>query len=196
MIDPAPLPARRARLNAFVRLKMQRTVLLGAVALLVPASAALALGYADDASLPEPVLTGSSVADVVGEQEMAMSNVAVPGDGTADNGDIATEPADRPRVKFLGGGEASYYGRRFAGKRTASGERFSPRHLTAAHRTLAFGSRVRVTNKRNGKSVIVRINDRGPFHRARIIDLSNEAARRIGLLARGRGQVELALLLD
>ena len=76
---------------------------------------------------------------------------------------------------------ASYYGQEFAGRRTASGERFNPNAMTAAHRTLRFGTRVRVTNFRNGRSVIVRINDRGPFVKGRAIDLSRGAARAIGM---------------
>ena len=76
---------------------------------------------------------------------------------------------------------ATYYGKEFAGRRTASGERFNPNAMTAAHRTLRFGTRVRVTNFRNGRSVIVRINDRGPFVKGRAIDLSRGAARAIGM---------------
>ena len=76
---------------------------------------------------------------------------------------------------------ATYYGQEFAGHRTASGETFNPNALTAAHRTLPFGTRVRVTNSRNGRSVIVRINDRGPFVKGRAIDLSSAAARAIGM---------------
>ena len=76
---------------------------------------------------------------------------------------------------------ASYYGQEFAGRRTASGERFNPGAMTAAHRTLRFGTQVRVTNSRNGRSVIVRINDRGPFVQGRSIDLSSGAARAIGM---------------
>ncbi|RTW47501.1 septal ring lytic transglycosylase RlpA family protein, partial [Pseudomonas aeruginosa] len=68
-------------------------------------------------------------------------------------------------------GEASYYGSRHAGLRTASGERYNPNAMTAAHRTLPFGTRVRVTNLDNRRSVVVRINDRGPFRRGRIIDV-------------------------
>ncbi len=75
-------------------------------------------------------------------------------------------------------GIASIYG--YSSGRTASGERTSPHGLTAAHRTLPFGSHVRVTNKRNGKSVVVRINDRGPFVRGRIIDVTPAAARVLG----------------
>jgi rare lipoprotein A len=76
---------------------------------------------------------------------------------------------------------ATYYGQEFAGRRTASGERFNPSAMTAAHRTLRFGTRVRVTNSHNGRSVIVRINDRGPFVKGRAIDLSSGAARAIGM---------------
>ena len=95
----------------------------------------------------------------------------------------------------IGEGEASFYGHEFAGNPTASGERFDPGALTAAHRTLPLGSRVRVTNADSGKSVVVRINDRGPFHEDRVIDLSFAAARSIGLISSGTAQVELALLV-
>ncbi|MXP32686.1 septal ring lytic transglycosylase RlpA family protein [Erythrobacter jejuensis] len=96
--------------------------------------------------------------------------------------------------RSLGFGVASYYGRRFHGRRTANGERFDMNALTAAHKTLPFGSRVRVTNPRNGKSVVVRINDRGPFIRGRTIDLSRNAAQKLGIIQRGHGRVELELL--
>jgi peptidoglycan lytic transglycosylase len=76
-------------------------------------------------------------------------------------------------------GVASVYA--YSGGRTASGERASPGALTAAHRTLPFGTRVRVTNRNNGRSVVVRINDRGPFVRGRIIDLTPAAARALGI---------------
>lgn len=78
-------------------------------------------------------------------------------------------------------GKASWYGPGFHGRRTASGERFNSHAHTAAHRTLPFGTVVRVTSQRNGRSVIVRINDRGPFIRGRIIDLSRASALALGL---------------
>lgn len=99
-------------------------------------------------------------------------------------------------VQEISTGMASYYGSELAGSRTASGERFDPRGFTAAHRTLPFGSRVQVTSMRTGKSVVVRINDRGPFHGGRVIDLSKAAAREIGLAALGRGQVRISLLSE
>ena len=86
-------------------------------------------------------------------------------------------------------GHASWYGSKFHGKRTASGARFNKNKLTAAHRSFKFGSRVKVTNQKNGKSVTVTINDRGPFHRNRIIDLSEQAALHIGIKKAGSGKV-------
>lgn len=97
-------------------------------------------------------------------------------------------------LRSLGSGVASYYGRRFHGRRTANGERFNMRAMTAAHRTLPFGTKVRVTNPRNGRSVVVRINDRGPFIRGRSIDLSRAAAERIGMISRGHARVKLEVV--
>jgi rare lipoprotein A len=83
--------------------------------------------------------------------------------------------------KVIQSGRASWYGPGFHGRRTASGETFNTNELTAAHRTLPFGTRVRVVNKRTGKSVVVRINDRGPYAHGRVIDLSRASAEAIGL---------------
>jgi rare lipoprotein A len=94
----------------------------------------------------------------------------------------------------VGEGMASYYGAEFAGSRTANGERFDPSGFTAAHRTLAFHSRVAVTNLANGKEVIVRVNDRGPWGKGRIIDISHAAAREIGMHRSGTARVRLELL--
>ena len=94
----------------------------------------------------------------------------------------------------LGSGHASYYSNEFAGRRTASGELFDPADFTAAHRTVAFGTRVRVTNLGNGREVIVRVNDRGPWGRGRIIDLSYAAAKEVGMHRSGTAQVRLRLV--
>jgi len=91
-------------------------------------------------------------------------------------------------------GQASRYGKAHHGQHTASGERFDMHALTAAHRTLPFGTIVRVTDLRSGRSVKLRINDRGPFHRDRIIDLSCEAARKLGFVARGTARVEITVV--
>ena len=88
-------------------------------------------------------------------------------------------------------GMASYYK---SGKRTANGERFNPNGLTAAHRSLPFGTKLKVTNPRTGRSVVVRVNDRGPFIRGRVIDLSLGAARVIGLTASGVGRISYTIL--
>lgn len=83
-------------------------------------------------------------------------------------------------------GEASWYGPGFHGRRTANGEVFNTHALTAAHRTLPFGTKVRVVNEKTGRSVVVRINDRGPFARGRVIDLAQAAARQIGMSGTAR----------
>ncbi len=91
-------------------------------------------------------------------------------------------------------GVASYYGRRFHGRLTANGERFNMRAMTAAHKTLPFGSRIKVTNPSNGRSVTVRINDRGPFIPGRVLDLSRGAAEKIGMIRSGHARVQMVLL--
>jgi rare lipoprotein A len=93
-------------------------------------------------------------------------------------------------------GTASYYGARHHGKRTASGEPFNQHGLTAAHRSLPFGTRVRVTNLANQRSVVVRINDRGPHTRGRLIDLSRAAAEKIGMIRSGTARVRVQGLSD
>lgn len=90
--------------------------------------------------------------------------------------------------------KASYYSNYFHGRTTSNGETFDQKKLTAAHKTLPFGSLVKVTNIKNLKSVIVRINDRGPFYKKRCIDLSKEAAKKIGLLESGVGMVVIECL--
>ena len=98
-------------------------------------------------------------------------------------------PLAAPRRSEVG--LASYYAGKHHGRRTASGEVFDMNELTAAHRTLPFGTRVRVTNLANGRETVVRINDRGPFRRGRIIDVSYAAARRLGFLGRGVTRVRV-----
>jgi rare lipoprotein A len=107
---------------------------------------------------------------------------------------LATIAQTDAELEEIGQGQASWYGAQFAGRPTASGERFNPSEMTAAHRTLPFGSKVRVTHASSGRSVVVRINDRGPFHGNRVIDLSRAAAEEIGIRSAGSGRVQLALL--
>ncbi len=98
--------------------------------------------------------------------------------------------ASYTRTTNLQSGKASWYGPGFQGRRTASGERFNTQDLTAAHKTLPFGTKVRVTNTKTGQSVVVRINDRGPYAHGRVIDLSRASAQSIGF--DGLAQVTLA----
>jgi rare lipoprotein A len=108
----------------------------------------------------------------------------------------ARKVAVGPSVRITFNGMASWYGPGFHGNRTANGERYNQNAMTAAHRSLPFGTRVRVTNLRNGRSVIVRINDRGPFIRGRIIDLSVAAAKQINMFSSGVAPISLEVLSD
>ena len=160
----------------FLKLKSQRQLLAASTAALAGLAVILSLALYDDRSQPNTVRLGTGMASVA----------ARTGSGEAPAG----------AESHIGTGEASYYGGELAGNRTASGEIFDPARLTAAHRTLPLGSRVRVTNASNGEDVVVKINDRGPFHGNRVIDLSSAAARSIGVLQTGTAKVSLALLLD
>lgn len=168
-----PSPARSAR---------PRAALATAYVSAVPAPLRAALATACVAALlascaPAPVLSQASPA--VRTEPAAPPARAEP-----------SSPADVVAAGSTGEeGMASWYGPGFAGRLTASGEIFDPNDLTAAHRTLPFGTRVRVTNLRNGRSVVVRINDRGPFKAGRVIDLSRAAAEAIGLVTAGVARV-------
>lgn len=91
-------------------------------------------------------------------------------------------------------GMASFYGNEFQSRKTANGERFDQGKLTAAHRTLAFGTRLKVTNTQNSRSVVVRVNDRGPFAKGRIIDLSSSAFKTIASLNAGVVPVRIEII--
>jgi rare lipoprotein A (peptidoglycan hydrolase) len=122
--------------------------------------------------------------------------------GTAPVEPETTTPRRPPRtsaerqalVGQIERGLATWYGAKFDGKKTASGERFDKDGMTAAHRTLPFGTRVRVTNDNNRLSVVVRINDRGPFGRGRVIDLSRAAADKLDMLGAGVVPVTVEVL--
>ena len=104
---------------------------------------------------------------------------------------LVATPAFAGAAKVQGEGVASFYGREHHGGPTASGERFNMHAMTAAHRTAPLGSRLKVTNLKNGKSVVVRINDRGPFIKGRIIDLSRGAADVLGFTGAGLTRVAI-----
>lgn len=110
----------------------------------------------------------------------------------------STRPARTPRLVTTGPaseiGTASYYASKYHGRKTASGEVFNMRQLTAAHRSHSFGTRVKVTHLGNHRSVIVRINDRGPFVKNRIIDLSLAAARELEMIQSGSAKVKVEVV--
>ena len=174
---------------------LRRTLL--ALALVAPLSAAHPTPTA-----PAP-LAGGGPSDAFGGAFADHSQLpAAPVPGAAGTVDLATidhshgdaAPDQLGAGTPLASGSASFYAARFDGRRTASGETFDNDALTGAHRTLPFGSLVRVTNTSNGDSVVVRINDRGPFTRGRLIDVSRAAAERLGMVASGHGRVQLALV--
>jgi rare lipoprotein A len=107
------------------------------------------------------------------------------------HGSCAGIPETRPEPVFLQEGTASWYGPGFHGRRTANGEVFDQHRLTAAHRSLPLGAVAQVTNVANGSSVRVRINDRGPFVKGRVIDLSHAAAARLGMKRSGLARVRI-----
>jgi len=102
--------------------------------------------------------------------------------------------AAQDEIGFKQTGIASYYGHKFHGKKTSSGEVFNMWAMTAAHKSIPLNAKVRVTNLLNGKSVVVRINDHGPHARGRIIDLSRAAAERLGIVRDGSAKVELRIV--
>jgi rare lipoprotein A len=124
------------------------------------------------------------------ENMPTQSAVGIPGNGSPK---LPQKVAFGP-VKFTLRGKASFYGYDGSSYQTAVGERFNPEAMTAAHRTLPFGTKVRVTNNNNGRSVVVRINDRGPFIGGRVIDLSYGAARVIGMISNGIAPVTIEVL--
>lgn len=107
-------------------------------------------------------------------------------------GCASAQTSSFPGQKIALEGTASYYGDKFHGRRTASGELHHQGEMTAAHRTLPFGTRVKVTNLKNKRSVVVTVNDRGPHKPGRIIDVSQAAARELGFMRQGLTRVRLA----
>ena len=125
-----------------------------------------------------------------------MMSVLIAGCASRPSATTSTTASTKTKglVGFTEKGQASYYGSKHQGKKTASGEPFKQELKTAAHKTIPFGAMVKVTNVDNEKSVVVRINDRGPFVRGRIIDLSSSAFNAIGSTAKGMLKVELEVI--
>jgi len=163
-----------------------RSTLIAAVLGMAPLAASTAATPADG-GLP---LEASAAATELSTEIVPLTAAPLPETPVA----IPSEAPEAPATTSLGSGTASYYAGKFHGRRTASGEAFDNGAMTAAHRTLPFGSLVRVTNPANGRSVVVRINDRGPFTRGRMIDVSRAAAEELGLITRGHATVELELI--
>lgn len=142
----------------------------------------------------------------ISTKKQATSNVTKKTIKTSKNknniikGDSATKKTPAKELhkhatrKHFQTGMASYYANKFNGRRTANGDVFSNKKMTAAHRTLPFGTLVEVTNLRNGRSVVVRINDRGPYAHPRVLDLSSAAAKKIGMHRSGVAKVKIAIL--
>lgn len=125
------------------------------------------------------------------------SSAATPAKGhkptvSSTRSDQAAAAKSTPAMKGL----AAVYADKFVGRKTASGQRFNQNELTAAHRSLPLGTTVKVTNVRNSKSIEVRINDRGPFHAKRVIDLSTAAAEKVGMGRKGIALVYLEVVRD
>jgi len=137
--------------------------------------------------VPLPPLQALERLPATPRNEALSTVVPVRSDGSVDPDEDAVEPG----LEFERGG-ASWYGSRFHNRRTASGERFDMSDLTAAHRTLPFGSLICVRNVGNGQTVLVRVNDRGPGARSRVIDISQAAAEALGMVGAGVQTVALS----
>jgi rare lipoprotein A len=176
---------------------MRRFCLLGGSALLLSGSTGLTPAFATTGRVAASESSSFSQVVAIRSAESSLDAPAsaeqTPLNPVAPSLPIATPP-EPPRVKAVSTGQASWYGPGFYGNRTANGEVLRPGTLTAAHRTLPFGTQVRVTNMGNGRSAIVRINDRGPFHGNRLIDLAHGAANNLGLISSGVANVKLEVL--
>jgi rare lipoprotein A len=158
---------------------MRGPQLLGAAALLIAGSQAPALAAVSSTTAPSAVVRDAERIPSWEDKFIRKVAPAAPANGLLASASV---------------GQASWYGPGFYGNRTANGEVFRPGTMTAAHRSLPFGTRVRVTNLNNGRTAVVRINDRGPFHGSRIIDLAHGAAQQLGVTSSGLAQVKLEVL--
>ena len=176
---------------------MRRFVLLGGSALLLSGSSALTPAFATTGRVAAPG-SAPSIELAIRNVEVSPSTEELPLNKPAAPALPIATPSDAPslerKVRSVSRGQASWYGPGFYGNRTASGEVLRPGTLTAAHRTLPFGTKVRVTNLNNGRSAVVRINDRGPFHGHRVIDLAHGAASELGVVGSGTASVKLEVL--
>jgi rare lipoprotein A len=173
-----------------VILRPRTTAVFTLLALALSSTAAVAQSPAP-AVTPAPATTPAQVP--------VTEKPAVKPTAPADKGVMVGEPApnakpEGPRSSAEESGLAAVYNDKLNGRKTASGKIYDRNALTAAHKTLPFGTQLRVTNTKNNKSVVVTINDRGPFHAGRILDLSPRAAKAIGIHPRGMGDVTTAVV--
>ena len=138
------------------------------------------------------VVTALSITETAGSR-VKTENIPARVESTEEPGiiDRLSAVASEAVRKFTQTGMASWYGRQFHGRKTASGDTFDMYAMTAAHRRLPLNCYIRVTNKANGKSVVVKVNDRGPFHGNRVLDLSYAAANKLGIAGSGTGNVTI-----
>ena len=185
MTTPIPtVPARRG-LRSRLSGARRRAAVVTSAALLATGLSVSGCSVSADAEAP------TSAVEAEAPPATLLPPIALVSETASAEAPAETTPAEGERI---GSGRASYYGAELAGNPTASGEAFNPREMTAAHRTLPFGTRVRVTNEHNGESVVVRINDRGPFHGDRVLDVSTAAAEEIGLKRAGTAPVTMERL--
>ncbi|MCP9775982.1 septal ring lytic transglycosylase RlpA family protein [Cyanobium sp. HWJ4-Hawea] len=175
---------------------MRRTFFLGALALSLSGSALVpALAESSRASTQFGELQTASPSTEVAIRE-AGGNASSEDPLIQLGPELPIAPLAIPTAKVIRAfqGQASWYGPGLYGNRTSSGEVLRPGTFTAAHRSLPFGTKVRVTNMANGKTAMVRINDRGPFHGNRVIDIAHGAANQLGLTASGLAPVKLEVI--
>lgn len=146
------------------------------------------------AVLSSPVMAKEAKATKVSKAKVVHTTVKVSKSSVSGQVKKVSYSPVSAKAKFASAGVASYYGPGFHGRRTANGERFDMHAMTAAHRTLPFGTLVKVTNLSNGKSTVVRVTDRGPYVGNRVIDLSVAAAKQIGSTHSGVAQVSLEIV--
>jgi rare lipoprotein A len=184
------LRAPLARIRS--RLRWRLLMLSGSFALVACATPPNGIDQADAGHANAVLLATSSAHADIGSTFASAADAVPPANDTPPSKLDGKPLTASPDVSsFAQNGRASWYGPRFDGRKTASGERYDMNAMTAAHRTLPMSAYVRVTNVKNGKSVVVKINDRGPFYRGRIIDLSKAAAFALGMQHAGTGAVKL-----
>lgn len=168
-----------------------RTTHLASLTLISALLLACSSNPAKPTPVPKPVISEAEKATVAQTTEEAAEPEVQP-EPAPEAEPIVEESQERG--SFIAEGNASFYGGKFHGRKTASGAIFNKHAMTAAHPKLPFGTRVRVTHVRNGRSVVVTINDRGPFVKSRIIDVSRAAAEQLGMVQQGVARVRLERL--